>query len=1118
MRKLVSSIVLFVFLGLTVFITACSSDPERVLIFTKTHEEDGHRHESIEKGVEVLTALAMASGYEVEHTENDSLITERNLQRFKAVVFLSTSHDILDHYQQADFERFIQAGGGFLGIHGASTTEYDWPWYGGLVGAYFVNHPEVQTAKLRVTDLQHPSTDSIPEIWERSDEWYNFRDISDDLKVVLTIDESSYEGGENGESHPMAWYHDYDGGRSFYTALGHTSESYYEPLFRKHLNGALKYVMEGVPKLDYSKVSTLRPPAENRFTKIVLGDNLFEPTEMAIMRNGKVLFVERGGRIKQYSPITGDIKVINNLDVSMDHEDGLMGLSLDPDFETNHWVYMYYSKPGEEAKQHLSRFEYIGDSIDLASEVVILEVHTQREECCHTGGSITWDSFGNLYLSTGDNTNPFESDGYGPMDERPGRLPFDAQASSANPNDLRGKILRIHPESDGSYTIPEGNLFPEGIEGTRPEIYIMGNRNPYRISVDKRTGFLYWGEVGPDAGEDSLGRGPRGYDEINQARQAGNFGWPMFVGDNKAYNDYDFAKGESGTLFNPEAPMNTSPNNTGIQNLPPSQPAFIWYPYAVSVEFPMVGTGGRNAMAGPVYYSSDFSGSEYSLPDYFDGKLFIYDWMRGWIFAVTMNENGDFQSMEPFMAHTDFNNPIDMEMGPDGVLYVLEYGTSWYTQNQDARLVRIDYNGGNRPPVVKAESNITRGSIPFEVEFSSDGTLDYDEDEYSLSWDFGDGNTSNKDTKHIFTKEGIYEATLTVTDSKGNKTSESIEIWAGNSPPEIDLKISGNQTFFWDGVPFDYDVEVNDEEDGNVTYSQNQSLNKPWVSIDILEEGFDETQIILGHRAPLKTLEGKRLIDGSDCLACHKGKEKSIGPDYVSVANKYEDDPAAIKYLTGKIISGGGGVWGDQAMAAHPQLEISDVEKMVDYILSLSADDLEGIPLAGNYTPELKNMQRSSKLIIRASYEDKGSGSIPSILIEEQKVLKSPILTGNSIFNGEEYEPMEFEGNSFTLINEGGWFSFDQIDLNGIKEIEINVTIEEESKTKISIFENSLEGDLIGSNQFFELTATGPREGSRFARATIPINSKFMGNIVFSIESDADKEIIAAFTHMEFKR
>ncbi|NNF33896.1 MAG: PKD domain-containing protein, partial [Saprospiraceae bacterium] len=402
--------------------------------------------------------------------------------------------------------------------------------------------------------------------------------------------------------------------------------------------------------------------------------------------------------------------------------------------------------------------------------------------------------------------------------------------------------------------------------------------------------------------------------------------------------------------------------------------------------------------------------------------------------------------------------------------------------------------------------------------FSSKGTLDYDEDEIFLTWDFGDGNRSDKDTMHIFREEGIYQVTLTATDSRGNETSESMEIWAGNAQPDVSLKIEGNQTFFWDEVPINYAVEVNDKEDGIIKDSENNNQTNPWVSIDILEEGFDETQITLGHRAPLKTLEGKRLIDGSDCMACHKEKDKSIGPDYVSVATRYTNDPEAIPYLTGKIIKGGGGVWGDQAMAAHPQLEEMDVKKMVEYILSLSSEEPEGLPMDGEFTPDLKSMKETSKLIIRASYSDNGYGSIPSILVEQQKILKSPMLTSGSIFDGDNYESFEFEGNRFTILRKGGWFSFDRIDLNVIKEIMINATVGEGSKSRIVMFENDPDGNELGSAEFIASPGPGPREGSRFATASIQINTSYFGNIAFKIESNSEEDIIGAFTDMKFNR
>ena len=268
--------------------------------------------------------------------------------------------------------------------------------------------------------------------------------------------------------------------------------------------------------------------------------------------------------------------------------------------QKNGWIYLYYSPPethqdknGQKAgREHSFPLHLKEDKLDMASEKVMLRVATQREECCHAGGSLAFDAKGNLYLSTGDNTNPFGSDGFSPTDERPGRSPWDAQKSPANANDLRGKVLRVTPQADGTIKIPKGNLFKPGTPGTRPEIYAMGCRNPFRISVDQKNGILYWGDVGPDAQGFQEGRGPAGQDEVNQARAAGNFGWPYFVGDNKAYWKYDFEKKTSGERFDPLKPLNKSPNNTGIKELPPAQPAFIYYPYGPSAKFPVVEGGG----------------------------------------------------------------------------------------------------------------------------------------------------------------------------------------------------------------------------------------------------------------------------------------------------------------------------------------------------------------------------------------------------------------------------------------------------------------------------------------------------------------------------------------------
>jgi type 1 glutamine amidotransferase len=209
-----------------------------VLIFSRTL---GYRHDSIPAGVAALRELGQAGGFSVDATENPAVFSDAGLAPYRAVVFLSTTGDVLDAAQQAAFERYIRAGGGFVGVHAASDTEYDWPWYGGLLGAYFASHPAVQTATLHVGEADHPSTKGLPASWLRRDEWYNFRQQPAGVRVLLRVDEASYSGGKMGASHPISWYHEYDGGRAWYTALGHTSSGFADPPFRAHLLGGIRW-------------------------------------------------------------------------------------------------------------------------------------------------------------------------------------------------------------------------------------------------------------------------------------------------------------------------------------------------------------------------------------------------------------------------------------------------------------------------------------------------------------------------------------------------------------------------------------------------------------------------------------------------------------------------------------------------------------------------------------------------------------------------------------------------------------------------------------------------------------------------------------------------------------
>jgi type 1 glutamine amidotransferase len=209
-----------------------------VLVFSKT---TGFRHDSIPPGIAAITALGSEHGFMVDSTEDAERFTDAAFARYKVVVFLSTTGDILNPTQKAAFERYIRSGGGFVGIHSASDTEYQWAWYGRLVGAFFASHPQIQQATIHIEDPAHPSTKDLPTVWQRTDEWYNFRsNPRGKVHVLATLDEATYSGGKMGADHPVAWCQAFDGGRSWYTAMGHTVESYAEPLFRLHLLGGIE--------------------------------------------------------------------------------------------------------------------------------------------------------------------------------------------------------------------------------------------------------------------------------------------------------------------------------------------------------------------------------------------------------------------------------------------------------------------------------------------------------------------------------------------------------------------------------------------------------------------------------------------------------------------------------------------------------------------------------------------------------------------------------------------------------------------------------------------------------------------------------------------------------------
>ncbi|MEU6782315.1 PQQ-dependent sugar dehydrogenase [Nonomuraea angiospora] len=600
-----------------------------------------------------------------------------------------------------------------------------------------------------------------------------------------------------------------------------------------------------------SAASAPAPPPDSDFQKVTLNDNPGEPMDLAVLPDSRVLHTTRGGDVWLNDPKTGLNTLAARLDVYRHDEEGLQSIALGPGFGTgsknDDWVYLYYSPPLDtpiddpatpdvnegdapltgtpadfapfKGLIRLSRFRFTGATIDLRTEQRILDVPVDRGICCHVGGDIVFDAAGNLYLSTGDDTNPFSSDGYTPLDERSDRNPaFDAQRSAGNTNDLRGKILRVKVRQDGSYTIPRGNLFPPGTAGTRPEIYAMGLRNPFRIEVNRSNGDLYVADYSPDAGEANPQRGPAGNGKWTKIRKAGNYGWPYCATARLPYVDYDFATGASGNAFACAAPVNESPHNTGLRRLPPVVQPDVWYSYGPSQEFPQLGTGGIGPMAGPAYHYDPRAAhgrTSVAWPRYYDGVPLFYEWTRDYVKAF--HRDGRIEDVLPSLV---FDNPMDMEFGPDGALYVLEYGDGYFQENPDAQLSRFDYigNTGNHTPVPAAAASVTAGHAPLTVNFTSAGTTDADGDRIRYAWDFdADGRVDSRSPQASFTyrQNGLYNATLRVSDDAGRSAATSVRIVVGNAAPVVELvRPAEGQTFtFGDAVEFE--VRVTDDQPVN---------------------------------------------------------------------------------------------------------------------------------------------------------------------------------------------------------------------------------------------------------------------------------------------------------------
>lgn len=937
-------------------------------------------------------------GVAIDTTSNILLLDEDTLQHYQGVALFQLKGDSLDYRQKTEIERFVQAGGGLVVAGTDLTTVNPWPWQKALQKSF---------EEERANSLQAATNTGKGEGIEGALLKQEFN--GGRVVIIPSVSEVSKEG----------------------------------------LKEAFQYALGG-NGLHYSQVQTPPVPEASRFTRKVLHNDMNEPMELDVMPDGSVLYIERRGAVKLYDAETQSVKQLANFDVCTEgnYEDGMLGLALDPNYRMNNRVFIYYSPNSActDSVQRLSRFFVTKDTLVMSSEKVIMEVPVQRETCCHSGGSIQFGPDGLLYLSTGDNTSSKESSGYTPIDERPGRAPFDAQKSSGNTHDLRGKILRIKVHKDGSYSIPEGNLFPEDGSNGRPEVYVMGARNPFRITIDPKTNWLYWGDVGPDAGVSSE-QGTESFDEWNQARTPGNYGWPYFVANNIAYPDFDFETNTPGEFFDPENPINDSPNNYGRRELPPAREAMIWYPYGESQEWPVLGTGSRSAMAGPVYYSDRYRNSEVAFPSYYDGKLFIYEWARSWIKVVSFDRQGRPVKIEPFLPEIPISKPIDMEFGPDGALYYLEYGANYFAKNDEARLVKIEYAEGNRKPMAEVTASTKAGAVPLQVQFSASGSFDYDtEDKLSYQWIFEgeDVQAEGPEVSYTFQKVGTYKPKVIVKDQKGEEAVAEMVIRVGNAPPEVELVFGGNSSFYYDGKDLPYQIKVTDREDGS-TEKGGIPAENVFVNFAYLPEGKDLA--LLGKDAIVSPhIVGRTLIENSDCKSCHDMTKTSIGPSYEQIAERYHRQTGAVDMLADKIIKGGSGNWGHSMMAAHPQHSKEETIKMVNYILSL-ADDAAGngssLPLKGSLPlNQHEGNGEAGTYFLSVQYTDKGAQKMPPLSDREMIMLRHPRLQAEDYSKAMGAARQRPRGGDFAFvgdINHNGFISFPDIDLTGIEALSFNL-------------------------------------------------------------------------------
>ncbi len=716
--------------------------------------------------------------------------------------------------------------------------------------------PGVNRAVVNVLDRQHPATKDLPLNVTRSDRWYNWDpNPIGTVHTVAQVEERHYDPGPgaNGAFHPVSWCRDYEGGRSFYTGMGHTAASYGEAAFRRHLSGALGWAA-GLVRGDCqatiaANYKTERITAANQSGQL---DQIGEPHGLTVAPGGTIFYVGKGacpsgpivdwsnpdvglgcGTIHAYDPRSKQVKLLTTLEVMgnrgsgselVKNEEGLLGIVADPKFADNGWIYVYWmphesiDREKRTGERTISRFTYANGTIDQGTRKDLLKFEVQIHSCCHAGGGMAFDDKGNLYVGSGDNNSSEGSQGYSGNNwtqEYAGISFQDARRTSGNTNDLAGKIIRIHPEADGTYTIPAGNLFPPGTAKTRPEIYVMGVRNIARLQIDEERQWLTAGWVGPDATNPSPELGPAKYETATIITSAGNQGWPYCMGNRQPYRDRSSTDATQLTgWYDCDNLKNESPRNTGLVDIPPARDNMIWYsPGGGGPVFPdradgsglptynaadatytqpYLRGGGQAVMSGPTYHRDRVdTSSGVAWPVYWDDKWFLGDQSNANNrVAVTVDPAGvPAQSPPPFAESLRAIIPagsgdrlqswMDAKFGADGALYLLDYGGGFFSLSPAQKLLKVSYTGGAATPAPAATSVAVQNKpLTYAFTGSRSGGV-------SWRWEFGDGSSSTlADPVHTYARTGTYTARLTVTYADGTTSTVTTTVTVGCAVPD----------------------------------------------------------------------------------------------------------------------------------------------------------------------------------------------------------------------------------------------------------------------------------------------------------------------------------------------